>query len=153
MPDDISDRLPRLSLVPLTQREARAFIAEHGVPRGDLFRVGAARDGAIVAVAVVGRPVARHLQDGYTAEVIRLCVAGQEHNACSFLLGACWRAARALGYRRLVTYTLPAEGGASLRASGWRCVGEAGGGSWSCPSRPRVDTHPTQVKLRWEAGP
>lgn len=72
-------------------------------------------------------------------------------NACSMLYGACWRAARALGWRRLVTYTLPSEGGASLRAAGWRLLGEAGGGSWSCESRPRVDRHPTQTKLRWEA--
>ncbi|MBS1831245.1 MAG: hypothetical protein JST65_00950 [Acidobacteria bacterium] len=52
--------------------------------------------------------------------------------------------------RRLVTYTLPEEGGTSLRAAGFRCLGEAGGGSWNVPSRPRVDTHPLQVKLRWE---
>ena len=66
--------------------------------------------------------------------------------------GAAWRAARALGYRRLVTYTLPEEGGGSLRAAGWKCLGEAGGGSWSVPSRPRVDKHPTQTKMRWEVG-
>lgn len=59
-----------------------------------------------------------------------------------------WSAER-LGYRRLGTYTLPEEGGASLRAAGWRLIGEAGGGSWD--ARPRVDKHPTQVKLRWEA--
>jgi hypothetical protein len=58
--------------------------------------------------------------------------------------------ARALGYRRLVTYTLPEEGGASLHGAGWRCVGEAGGGSWSRDDRPRFDLHPTKVKLRWE---
>jgi len=99
---------------------------------------------------MVGRPVARLLHDGWTAEVLRLCTTG-ERNACSMLYGASWRAARALGYRRLVTYTLPEEGGASLRAAGWRCIGEAGGGSWSRAERPRVDTHPLQAKLRWEA--
>lgn len=55
-----------------------------------------------------------------------------------------------MGYRKLVTYTMPEEGGASLRAAGWRCIGKAGGGAWSRPSRPRVDMHPTQEKLRWE---
>lgn len=55
-----------------------------------------------------------------------------------------------MGYRRLVTYTLPAEGGASLRGAGWTCLGRAGGGSWFRRARPRVDTHPTQVKMRWE---
>lgn len=73
-----------------------------------------------------------------------------ETGASSILYGAAWRSARALGYRRLVTYTLAAEGGASLRAAGWSCIGEAGGGSWSRTSRPRVDTHPLQIKLRWE---
>lgn len=67
------------------------------------------------------------------------------------LYGAAWRACRALGYRRLVTYTLPAEGGMSLRGAGWRCLGEAGGGSWNRKLRPRVDLHPTERKFRWEA--
>jgi hypothetical protein len=68
------------------------------------------------------------------------------------LYRAAWRATKALGYLRLVTYTLPDEGGASLRAAGFRLVGEAGGGSWSrpCSGRPRADQHPTERKLRWE---
>ena len=145
-----------LTLMPLTLREARAFVDQrhrhHAAPVGGLFAVGAAMGGRVCGVAIVGRPVARALDaDDYTAEVTRLCTDGTK-NACSLLYGAAWRAARALGYRRLVTYTLPEEGGTSLRAAGWRCIGEAGGGSWSCPSRPRVDTHPTQTKLRWERG-
>lgn len=143
-----------LRLVPMTLREARAFVAahhrHHRPPQGGLFAIGASLAEAIVAVVIVGRPVARALANDFTAEVTRLCSTGAK-NACSLLYAAAWRAARALGYRRLVTYTLPEEGGASLRAAGWRLVGEAGGGSWSCPSRPRVDTHPLQVKLRWEA--
>jgi len=143
-----------LHVVPLTLREARAFVAahhrHHRPPQGGLFAVGAAIDGTVVGACIVGRPVARMLDDGWTAEVVRLCTTG-ERNACSMLYGAAWRAARALGWRRLVTYTLAEEGGASLRAAGWRIVGEAGGGSWSRRERPRVDTHPTQPKLRWEA--
>ncbi len=143
-----------LCLVPLTRAEAFAFVAEHHrhhrPPVGCLYQIGAEKDGAIIGVAIVGRPVARMLQDDFTAEVLRLCTDGTR-NACSFLYGACWRAARALGYRRLVTYTLPEEGGTSLRAAGWRLVGEAGGGTWSRANRPRIDTHPTQTKLRWEA--
>jgi hypothetical protein len=142
-----------LDLVPVTLREAAAFIAahhrHHDPPRGCLFCVGVASEGAIVGVAVVGRPVSRMLQDGWTAEVTRVATTG-ERNACSILYGAAWRAARALGYLRLVTYTLPEEGGASLRGAGWKCLGEAGGGSWSRKGRPRVDTHPTQTKMRWE---
>lgn len=105
----------------------------------------------MVGVAIVGRPVARQSQDGLTAEVKRLATDGTR-NACSILYAAAWRAARALGYRRLITYTLPEEGGASLRGAGWRCIGSAGGGAWSRRARPRVDLHPTQQKLRWEMG-
>ena len=71
-------------------------------------------------------------------------------NACSMLYGACWRACRAMGYRRLITYTLAEELGTSVSSAGFKLVGEAGGGSWSRTSRPRVDHHPTQGKLRWE---
>lgn len=143
-----------LALQPVTLREACAFVEahhrHHEPPRGCLFCV-AVNDGERVrGVAIVGRPLSRMLQDGYTAEVVRVATDGA-HNACSKLYGACWRAARAIGYRRLVTYTLPEEGGVSLRAAGWTCLGEAGGGSWSRNGRPRVDTHPTQTKLRWEA--
>ena len=142
-----------LDLVPITLREAHAFVRlhhrHHRPSRGGLFAVGCAEAGEVVGVAVVGRPVARALQDGWTAEVTRLATTGA-WNACSILYAAAWRACRALGWRRLVTYTLPEEGGASLRAAGWRLVGETRGGSWSCPSRPRVDLHPTQRKFRWE---
>jgi len=142
-----------VELVPITQREAFAFVARthrhHRPPRGSLFQVAAARNGEIVGVAIVTRPVSRMLDDGWTAEVGRLATDGTP-NACSMLYGACWRACRAMGYRRLVTYTLPSEGGASLRGAGWRCIGRAGGGSWSRKDRPRVDLHPTQEKLRWD---
>lgn len=143
-----------LSLVPMTITEAKAYVAEHhrhhDPPVSALFAIGCSDGSKVCGVAIVGRPVARMLQDDFTAEVTRLCTDGTR-NACSILYAAAWRAARALGYRRLVTYTLPEEGGASLRAAGWRLVGEAGGGSWSRKDRPRVDTHPTQTKLRWEA--
>jgi hypothetical protein len=145
----------RLELVPMHLRAACSFVGQHHrhhkPPRGGLFAVAAAREGTIVGVAIVGRPVARRLADAWTAEVTRLCVLDGQRNACSMLYGACWRAAKALGYRRLVTYTLPEEGGTSLRAAGWRLIGEAGGGSWDRAERPRVDEHPTQRKLRWEA--
>jgi hypothetical protein len=66
------------------------------------------------------------------------------------LYAASWRAARALGYRRLGTYILKSETGISLQAAGWRVVGEVAGRSWHCESRPRVDRHPRQDKIRWE---
>ena len=143
-----------LVLVPCLLSDAHSFVEQHHRHHrpsvGGLFAVGCAEGEDVVGVAVVGRPVARMLQDGWTAEVTRLCVLEGHPNACSMLYAACWRAARSLGWRKLVTYTLATEGGGSLRAAGWRLIGEAGGGSWSMPSRPRVDRHPTQTKLRWE---
>ena len=145
-----------LELQPLTLREACAFVTghhrHHKAPRGCLFCIGANDGQSVIGVAIVGRPKARLLQDGYTAEVVRLATDGTQ-NACSLLYAASWRAARAIGYRRLVTYTLPSEGGGSLRAAGWMLIGEAGGGSWSRTERPRVDTDTQQLKLRWEARP
>lgn len=121
----------------------------HRPPNGGLFAIGLAEGDQIVGVVIVGRPVARMLADGFTCEVTRLATDGTR-NACSMLYRAAWRAAKAMGYRRLVTYTLPEEGGASLRGAGFRLIGSAGGGTWNRQTRPRVDLHPTQVKLRWE---
>ena len=145
---------PPLQLQPITLAEAHAFVAavhrHHAPSVGGKFAIGVNDGTGVVGVGVGGRPVARHFDDGWTAEVTRLATDGTP-NACSILYAAAWRAARAMGYVRLVTYTLPEEGGASLRAAGWRVVGEAGGGSWSCKSRPRVDRHPLQTKWLWEA--
>lgn len=144
-----------LTITPITQREAFAFVSEHHrhhqPPRGSIVQVAVAcsEKEEVVGVAIVGRPVSRMLDDGWTAEVTRVATDGSR-NACSKLYGAAWRAVRALGYRKLVTYTLPSEGGASLRGAGWTCLGSAGGGSWARVDRPRVDLHPLQVKLRWE---
>lgn len=141
-------------MTPIDLAEANAFVAlhhRHHVPAlGHKFSVAVSDEaGQVRGVAIVSRPIARGNDNGWTVEVTRLCTDGAP-NACSMLYAAAWRAAKALGYRRLVTYTLPEEGGASLRAAGLRCLGERGGGSWSVPSRPRVDKHPLQTKLAWE---
>lgn len=143
-----------LRVVPITFRVANAYVAalhrHHRPVVGCKFCVAVADDaGAVRGVAIVGRPVARALDDGLTLEVNRCCTDGAR-NACSMLYRAAWRAAAALGYGRLVTYTLPAEGGASLRGAGFRLIGETEGGGWHCPSRPRADQHPTDPKMRWE---
>ena len=104
----------------------------------------------MVGVAVVARPAARHLADGWTVEVARVCVLEGHPNACSKLYSACWRAARAMGYRKAITYILGDEPGTSVSAAGWKCIGEAGGGSWNRAARPRIDDQPMQRKLRWE---
>ena len=143
----------RLSLAPISLTEANAFVdalhRHHKKVVGHKFSLAAICEKEVVGIAIVGRPVSRHRDDGETLEVTRLCTKGHK-NACSFLYGAAARAAFALGYKRIGTYTLPVEGGVSLRASGWKLIGERGGGSWSSPSRPRVDKHPLEAKLLWE---
>lgn len=138
---------------PIPLDEANAFVSEHHRHHkpvvGHKFSIGAAENNKVVGVVIVGRPVARRRDDGMTLEVTRLCTDGTK-NVCSFLYGAAARAAFALGFKRIGTYTLPEEGGTSLRASGWKLIGERGGGSWSVPSRPRVDKHPLQIKFLWE---
>ena len=142
-----------MELRPITIRAASRFVAEHhrhhDAPQGARFALAAWHAGELVGVAMVGRPVSRMLDNGLTAEVIRVATNGTR-NACSFLYAAAKRAAQAMGYRKVVTYTLEEEGGASLRAVGWNRVGVAGGGSWSVPSRPRIDHYPTQPKIKWE---
>lgn len=144
-----------LRLVPVSITEANEFVRQvhrhHQPTVGGKFAIGCAEDGEIVGVAIVGRPVARHLDDGWTVEVNRVATNGAR-NACSMLYGASWRAAKAMGYKRMVTYTLASESGSSLRAAGWKVVGEVRGRSWDCPIRPRVDKTPaqTEAKLRWE---
>lgn len=144
-----------LEIVPITLSEANAFVATHHRHHkpvvGHKFSIAVSVEGRVRGVVIVGRPVARRLDNGWTLEVNRCCTDGVK-NGCSALYGAAWRAAKALGYKRLITYTLPEEGGASLKASNWRCLGEKGGGNWNVKSRPRIDTdHILQgQKLLWE---
>ena len=149
-----------LRVTPITLREANAYVSQHHRHHkpvvGHIFSVACADGDTVHGVAIVGRPVSRTLQDGYTAEVLRVATDGAQ-NACSMLYATCWRAARALGYQRLGTYTLASEPGTSLRAAGWRIVGATTGRSWDTPTsgRPRVDWHPTlttgEDRIRWEA--
>jgi hypothetical protein len=143
-----------LDVIPLPLGEANAFVSEHHRHHkpvvGHKFSIGAIKGEKVVGVCIVGRPVSRHRDDGLTLEVTRLCTDGTK-NACSFLYGKAAKATFALGYRRIGTYILNTESGTTLRAAGWKLLGERGGGSWNVKSRPRVDMHPTQGKLLWEA--
>lgn len=140
-------------LCPLELAEANAFVKKvhrhHGPVVGHKFSLGAVRNGTVVGACIVGRPTSRHRDDGLSLEVTRLATDGTR-NACSFLYGAAARACFALGYKRIGTYILASENGATLRAAGWRLIGETPGRSWSVPSRPRVDKHPLQKKLLFE---
>lgn len=153
------EQAERLAIVPVRFTDAvdfvRAWHRHHEPPIGHKFSIGVAREGVLVGVAIVGRPVARHFDDGLTLEVTRSCTSERDEarNANSMLYGACWRAAKALGYARLITYTQEGESGVSLRAAGWRVVAERRARpGWTCPSRPREarGTENTQRTL-WEA--
>lgn len=143
-----------LRLIPVSLKDANSFVAahhrHHKPVTGHKFSIGcAAEDGTLVGVAIVGRPVSRYLDDGMTLEVNRLCTDGTR-NACSLLYAAAARAAKAIGYEKIITYTLDSEPGTSLRAAGWQCAGKAGGKRWSGVRRPAADLYPAQMKLRYE---
>ena len=136
-----------LRVRPCDLAAANEFVAvhhrHHEAVVGHKFSLQAVDGGGQTrGVAIVGRPVARRLDDGATLEVVRVATDGFK-NACSFLYGACARAARELGYSRILTYTMAEEPGTTLKAAGWEPDGETPGRSWSCPSRPR----PTQGGL------
>jgi hypothetical protein len=148
-----------MKAVPLAIAEANAFVASfhrHNKPVvGAKFAMGASDGERLVGVATVGRPVARKLDDGFTAEVTRVCVLDDApKGAPSFLYSRCWRVWAAMGGQRMVTYTLATESGASLRGAGWRVIGQspgwAEGKGWT--TRPGREWQPVigQAKFRWE---
>lgn len=145
-----------LTIVPVTIKEACAFIKthhrHHRPPQGALFAVAVAVEDRIVGVATVGRPVSRILDaTGWTAEITRVCtVEGAPMGAASKLYSRSAQIAQLMGYRRVISYILVSESGVSLKAAGWKEKGPTGGGSWTRPSRPRVDTHPLEQKTLWE---
>lgn len=126
-----------MHIVPISFRAACAFIREHHrhhvPPPGHKFSVGVSSSKGLVGVLVAGRPMSRHLDDGFTLEFTRCCTDGTE-NACSMLYGAARRIAKAMGFRRVLTYTLARELGTSLKASGWTQTAEVPGRTWSRPS-------------------
>ena len=138
---------------PLTLKQANAAISEwhrhHKPVQGHRFSIGCYDGERCVGVCVVGRPVARMVEQYEVAEVTRLATDGSR-NACSMLYAAAANACRAMGFVSIQTYTLPEEGGSSLRGAGWVCEGETGGGDWSNGgTRERRRDQPEQKKLRW----
>lgn len=150
-----------MNLAPITLATANHFVAEHHrhngrtARNGGKFAIGLMDDAeCLVGAAIVGNPLSASFMDGYTAEVLRCCVLPEVKNGCSMLYGACWRAWRAMGGRRLITYTLTVESGASLRGAGWRVVAQCQ------PTKPgwhkrdglKRIYQPVQwqQKLRWE---
>lgn len=144
--------MAHLKAIPLELREANAFVESlhrhHPPVHRDKFRIGCVEDDKLVGVVQLGRPVARFLDDGETIEVVRLCTDGTR-NACSFLYGRAAAIAKQMGYKRIITYILDTESGASLKASGWDFDGMTDAKTWDCPSRPRQTKAPSCAKQRW----
>lgn len=149
---------PSLRLVPVTFRDACDMVAtwhrHHKPPQGHKFSIGLAEGGELVGAVIVGRPVARAMDNGLTLEVTRSVVAPGIRNGNSMLYGAAWRAARALGYQRLITYTQEGETGASLRAAGWRIIAQrAPHAGWDRPNRRRLPRGTENIaRTLWESG-
>jgi hypothetical protein len=148
----------KYELQPITYGEAAIFVDEnhrHNVaPQGHKYSIGLNDNEKVVGVVIVGRPIARHNDDGLTLEVTRCCVLENYKDACSMLYAAAWRVAKNLGYKKLITYTLKSEPGTSLKAAGWKIIGETQykPKGWDVPSRPRVKAkkYPEEQKYIWE---
>lgn len=151
-----------MRLIPTTITAAKAFVARHHrhneAPVSALWAVGCG-DGAaglLCGVAIVGRPNGRGLDDGWTCEAVRVATDGHD-NACSMLYSAAARAAKALGYQSIITYTLASEPGTSLLAAGWEREEDLPPReTWDTPARRRTqrdmfgeDRRPAEAKVRW----
>ncbi len=140
-----------MKIIPISLKMANEFISiyhrHHKPCRGCKFCIGLIDKTELVGVAVCGRPVSRHLDNGFNLEINRLCTDGTK-NACSMLYGACVRIAKAMGYQKVITYILQSENGASLKASNFTCEGIAGGEIWT-GCRKRDNGVPKELKTRW----
>lgn len=150
--------MSKLIAIPISNKEAIDFVLNfhrhNGKPAAVRFSVGVSDGQRLVGVAIVANPIARALDDGFTAEVVRCCVTDDApKGTCSFLYARCWNAAKAIGFSKIVTYTLQSETGASLRGAGWKVIAELKARNpkdWM--SRPGREWHNVvgQSKLRWE---
>tara|TARA_R110002126_G_C10293487_1_gene486270 strand:- start:303 stop:770 length:468 start_codon:yes stop_codon:yes gene_type:complete len=151
--------MERLQVIPITLKEANLFVENfhrhNKKVQGARFCLGASYDDKLVGVIIIGRPVARKLDDGFTAEVTRSCVLDHApKNTNSFLYGRGWRVWNQMGGKRMITYTLQEESGSTMKAVGWKMIGETGGWDkgkgWT--TRPGREWQPItgQLKFRWE---
>lgn len=153
-----SSLVTRLEAVPITLREASAYIDKHhrhnAGPVFHKFSVCLRTPGELepVGVAVASIPKARHQMDGKTLEINRCCTDPRYADVCSRLYASAIRIGREMGYCRFLTYTLPEESGSSLRAVGFQPDGVVtpSDNGWDSPGRPRkTDRYPTGEKIRW----
>ena len=148
-----------MKVKPTTLRFANEYVRQNHrhskIVQGCKFCIAAIdAEETILGVAIVGRPVSRRLDDGYTAEIVRTCTTGTK-NVNSLLYGACARIWKEMGGTRILTYTLETETGISLRAAGYKHTGTTQsfpkGKGWTTRKgrewQPKV--HHVQ-KFRWE---
>lgn len=144
--------MSNLEIRPIHLRQANEFVKEyhrHNIPTtGGKFAISCFDGDRICGVAVCGRPVSRKLDNAFTLEIYRNCTDGTK-NACSMLYGACLRIAKSMGYKKVITYTLESENGASLKASGFSFDGKAGGTNWSGKRKRNYYVSPQEKKNRW----
>jgi hypothetical protein len=143
----------RLKIHPISLKQANAFVdinhRHHKPSVGHKWSIGLMENNELVGVAIVGRPVSRHLDNGITAEVARLATNGIT-NGCSMLYGACARIAKEMGYHKIQTYILDIEPGTSLKASGWILEAISPGGEWiRNDGRVTINDQPKNPKQRW----
>ena len=139
-------------IVPITLKAANQFVSQyhrhHKPSVGHKFSIGLNEGNLLIGVAIMGRPVARGSDNGFTIEVARLCTNGQK-NACSMLYQAAARASKELGFNKIQTYILDDEPGVSLKASGWKLEAITAGGNWKHSHGVRNNNHPINPKQRW----
>jgi hypothetical protein len=145
-----------LGLVPITISEAKEYIQNYHrhnkPPVSGKFAIGVSDGNGLVGVSVVGRPVNISMDDGFTAEVYRVCTTDDSpKNVCSMLYGASWRAWKAMGGKKMITYTLQSESGSSVKAAGWKIVAETKPGTWHIYRNRDWQPIYGQMKFRWEA--
>lgn len=140
-----------LEIRPITYKMAKDYVnmnhRHHNASIGCKFCISVWDGERMCGVAMCGRPVSRHLDDGMTCEINRVCTDGTK-NACSMLYGACCRIAKHMGYKLIITYTLASENGASLKASNFIFDGQAGGTQWT-GKRNKGQNIPNEMKNRW----
>lgn len=141
-----------LMIKPIHLSAAKEYVGKHHrhniPPIGGKFAVSCFDDDKMCGVAICGRPIARHSDDGETLEIYRNCTDGTR-NACSKLYGACLRIAKDMGYERVITYTLMSENGASLKASNFTDCGKAGGKEWTGKRKRNYYVAPREMKRKW----
>ncbi len=144
-------------IAPITLKDANAFVTKHhrhhDSVTGCKFAIGLYKtvngEDKLIGTAICGRPVSRHLDDGLTLEINRLCVT-EDGNCCSMLYGACSRIAKEMGYKKVITYILESESGTSLKASNFILEDECcGGKNWSGKRKRVNNTVPEEMKQRW----